>query len=156
MRAQPGSGTQGQSFGASDLLERLLSAWNDRNASEFAAMFADNGNIVGFDGSQANGREEIESHIGQVFGDHETAKYVWKIREVRLLSPETAVLRAVVGMIPPGKSDINPATNAIQSLVAERSEDSWLIALLQSTPAQFHGRPDEAEALTKELRELVK
>jgi uncharacterized protein (TIGR02246 family) len=154
--AQPGPSTHDQASELTGLFERLLQAWNDRNASEFASIFAGNGNMVGFDGSQANGREEIASHIGQVFRDHETAKYVWKVREVRLLSPETALLRAVVGMIPPGKSDINQATNAIQSLVAERRDDLLRIALLQSTPAQFHGRPEEAEALTMELRELVK
>jgi uncharacterized protein (TIGR02246 family) len=80
---------------------------------------------------------------------------VWKIREVKSLGPDVALLRAVVGMIPPGKTDINPATNAIQTLVALRQAESWKIALFQNTPAQFHGRPDDASALTEELQALV-
>lgn len=55
-------------------------------------------------------------------------------------------------MVPPGGSDINPAVNAIQSLVAVRREDLWRIALFQTTPAAFHGRPELSEQLTSELR----
>jgi hypothetical protein len=58
-------------------------------------------------------------------------------------------------MVPPGQSDINPAVNALQTLVVVLRADEWRIALLQNTPAQFHGRPEMAEALTRELRELL-
>ena len=57
-------------------------------------------------------------------------------------------------MIPPGKSDLNPATNAIQSLIAQKQGDGWRIALFQNTPAQFHGRLEAVEALTEELQAL--
>jgi len=137
------------------LYSHLLDAWNKRNAAEFAALFDEDGNQVGFDGSQVNGRTEIQSHLSGIFADHMTAAYVGKVREVRFLSPEVAVLRAVVGMIPHGKTDINPATNAIQSLVAVKREGQWRIALFQNTPAQFHGRPELAEQLTEELRKLL-
>ena len=33
-----------------------------------------------------------------------------------------AILRAVVGMVPRGGSDINPAVNAVQSLVCKKLE----------------------------------
>ncbi len=95
------------------LYNHLLDSWNKRNAADFAALFKEDGNQVGFDGSQVNGRAEIESHLSGIFADHMTAAYVGKVREVRFLSPEVAILRAVVGMVPHGKTDINPATNAI-------------------------------------------
>jgi len=72
------------------------------------------------------------------------------------LSPEIALLRAVVGMVPPGQNDINPDVNAIQSLVVVKQGDAWRIAHFQNTPAQFHGKPELAEALTEELRQLLK
>jgi len=78
------------------------------------------------------------------------------VREVRFLSTDIALLRAVVGMVPPGQNDINPAVNAIQSLVAVKDKDIWRITLFQNTPAQFHGRPELAEELTKELRQLLR
>lgn len=137
------------------LFEDLLAAWNDRDAARYAALFAEDGNVVGFDGSQYNGRAEIEAEIGKIFADHETAAYVWKVREVRFLSGEAALLRAVAGLLPRGQSDLNPAANAIQSLVAAKEGDAWRIALFQNTPAQFHMRPDLAEKLTEELRQLI-
>ncbi len=138
------------------LYHRLLDAWNMRDAAFFAAQFEDDGNCVGFDGSQIDGREAIEAEISQIFVNHETTSYVVKIREIRFLTPETAILRAIAGMVPPGRSDIDPAVNAIQSLVAVRRGDRWRIALFQNTPAQFHGRSGLAEALSAELREEIK
>jgi uncharacterized protein (TIGR02246 family) len=137
------------------LYEQLLDAWNRRDAHAFAAFVAEDGNVVGFDGSQINGRAEVEAQIGQIFADHQTAAYIGKIREVRFLTPGVAILRAVVGMVPPGQTDINPAVNTIQSLVATRRDAQWRIALFQNTPAQFHGRPDLVQQLTDELRQLL-
>jgi hypothetical protein len=65
------------------------------------------------------------------------------------------VLHAVAGMVPPRQSDINPAVNAMQTLVATKPDGRWQIALFQNTPAQFHGRPHLSEALTEELRQLL-
>jgi uncharacterized protein (TIGR02246 family) len=138
------------------LYQSLLDCWNKRNAAQFAALFADDGNVVGFDGSQLNGRSEIESSLAQIFRDHQTAAYIAKIREVRFLAPAVALLRAVAGMVPPGQSDINPAVNAIQTLVAVRHNDKWRIALFQNTPAAFHGRPEASQRLTEELRQVLR
>jgi len=139
-----------------ELYQRLLDAWNNRNATEMAALFDEHGNIVGFDGSQVNGRTGIESEMGQIFGHHQTPPYFAKTREVRFLTPEVSLLRAAAGMIPPGKSDIDPALNAVQSLVATKvSDNEWRIALFQTTPAQFHGRPELVQQLTDELRQLI-
>jgi len=43
----------------------------------------------------------------------------------------------------------------MQTMVAVNRAGEWRIALLQNTPAQFHGRPEMAEALTQDLRELL-
>jgi uncharacterized protein (TIGR02246 family) len=102
-----------------------------------------------------NGRAQIEAHLAPIFRDHPTAAFIAKVREVRPLSAEVAVLRAVAGMVPPGQSDLNPALNTIQTLVAARPEGRWQIELFQNTPAAFHGRPEESEALTQELRALL-
>jgi uncharacterized protein (TIGR02246 family) len=139
----------------SALYQQLLESWNKRDAAQFAALFAEDGNVVGFDGSQINGRAEIESQLRRIFADHPTAAYVAKIREVRRLSPDVMLLRAVAGMVPPGQADLNPAVNAIQSLVAAKHHGQWRIGLFQNTPAQFHGRPELVQQLTDELRQLL-
>jgi uncharacterized protein (TIGR02246 family) len=137
------------------LYRELLDGWNQRNAEAFAAPFAEDGEVIGFDGSEMTGRVDIASTLGQIFADHATASYVSTVRRVRLLSPELAILRAIVGMVPPGQSDLNPAVNAHQTLVAARREGIWRIALLQTTPAQFHGRPDLVQQMTEELRQML-
>ncbi len=137
------------------LYRGMLDNWNRRSAEGIGALYAEDAAVVGFDGSQMNGRAEVEQSMRQIFADHVTATYVGKVREVRFLTPEVAVLRAVVGMVPPGQSDLNPAVNAVQTLVAVRRGGRWHIALFQNTPAQFHGRPELAEQLTQELRELL-
>lgn len=137
------------------LYRELLDSWNKRSAGAFAALFAPDGYVIGFDGSQMSGREEIAATLGQIFADHLTTPYVSKVKEVRLLSPDVAILRAIVGMVSPGQSDINPAVNAIQTLVAARRDGTWSIALFQNTPAQFHGRPELVQQMTEELRQLL-
>ena len=138
------------------LYEELIAGWNDRDGAAFAAGFAPDGAVIGFDGSELEGRDAIAAEMQRIFADHETAPYVTKVKSVRLLSSEAAVLRAVAGMIPPGQSDLEPARNAHQTLVAAKQGGEWRIVLFQNTPAQFHGRPDLAERLTQELREAAK
>jgi uncharacterized protein (TIGR02246 family) len=153
---QPAQDAQSTDEAAIRTLHRqLIDAWNRRNAHDFAALIAEDGNLIGFDGSQLNGRSDIEAELQRIFRDHQTAPYIAKVREVRFLTPDVGILRAVVGMIPPGEKDLNPAVNAVQSLIAIRQNDQWRIALFQNTPAQFHGRPELVEALTAELRQLL-
>jgi uncharacterized protein (TIGR02246 family) len=137
------------------LYHELLESWNRRDAAAYAGLFETEATVIGFDGSSMSGSSEIEATLRQIFADHITAAYIGKVRRVGFLGPEVAILHAVVGMVPPGKSDINPAVNALQTLVASRSEGQWRIAWFQNTPAQFHGRPEAFEALSEELRQLL-
>jgi uncharacterized protein (TIGR02246 family) len=135
-----------------ELYERLIEAWNKRNARDYALLFASNGSIVGFDGSQVNGQLEIGAHVSEVFSHHQTASYVTIVREVRPIGGDVTILRANAGMVPPGKDDLDPELNAVQSMVAARKGGKWEIALFQNTPAAFHGRPELSKKLTEELR----
>lgn len=137
------------------LYTRLLEAWNRRDASGFAAQFAENGNTVGYDGSQLDGRVAIETELGRIFADHVPATYVARVREVRTLDAGSMLLLAVAGMVPPNGSAVNPERHAIQSLVAIAEGGAPRIALYQNTPAQFHGRPQLLEGLTAELQGVV-
>lgn len=135
--------------------EQLLNAWNTQDAEGFAALFTEDGNTVGFDGSSMNGREEIASELRRIFSDHRTASYVAKIREVREVAPQLVLIRAVAGMVPAGQEEINPATNAIQNLLLSRQAGRFRIEVMQNTPAAFHERPDLAEELSRELTDVL-
>lgn len=133
------------------LYRALIDAWNRRDAQAYARCFAPDGNAVGFDGSEMSGAVEIEKSLSGIFSHHPTAAYVTIVRQIRPLTNEIVLLRAVAGMVPPGEDRIKPQVNAIQSVLAQRFDAEWKVALLQNTPAAFHGRPADAEALTREL-----
>ena len=135
-----------------DLYARWLKCWNERDAAGMAALLSPSASMVGFDGSQMNGPAEIVATLGHIFANHPTAAYVSIVREVRVLTPDVLLLCAVAGMVPPGRSDINPAVNAIQSLVAVRYDRALRMELFQNPPAAFHGRPELVDALSAELR----
>lgn len=137
------------------LYHHLLDAWNNRNAHGMAELFTEDGESIGFDGSQSIGRMEIFSHLTPIFDHHPTAKFVSKVKSVRFLSTNIAILRAIAGMVPPGALDINPNVNTHHTLIAIHTEGNWQIQLFQNTPAQFHGRPELVEQMTEELRQLL-
>lgn len=137
------------------LYDQLLGSWNSRDATGFAALFCEDGETVGFDGSQLVGREEIAATLRHIFIDHPTPAYVGIVRTVRSPVPRMAVLRAVAGMIPAGGQDIDPALNAVQVMLAVEGASGWRIASFQNTPAQFHGHPELAAALSAELRQRL-
>jgi uncharacterized protein (TIGR02246 family) len=140
---------------AETLYRTLLQMWNERDAAGYGELFTDDGSLVGFDGSSVESRDAIVEHLRSIFHDHTPATYVGKVREIRQLSPSSTLLRGVVGMVPPGGADIDQRVNAIQAMVAVERDGRWRVAHLHSTPAAFHGRPDEVEALTAELRQVL-
>jgi uncharacterized protein (TIGR02246 family) len=135
---------------------RMLEAWNRRDPDGFAALFTRSASVVGFDGSQMSGPAEIASELRGIFRDHATAAYVARVREVRPVDAHVMLLRAVVGMVPPGTRELNPAANAVQSLIFVMEAGRPKIELLQNTPAALHGRPHLAEQLTHELEAVVR
>jgi uncharacterized protein (TIGR02246 family) len=133
----------------------LLDQWNKRSSGGFAALFQKNGIMIGFDGSQLNGQAEIYSVFEEIFSNFPTAAYISIIKEVRILSAESALLVAVAGMVPQGQDDISPAVNAVHSISVAKEEENWRIALFQNTPAAFHGRPEMSEKLSEDLRRAL-
>jgi uncharacterized protein (TIGR02246 family) len=130
----------------------LLRAWNLTDAAAFVADFADDGEVIGFDGSNLSGRDEIESELWRIFADHKVGTYIGIAHGVTLLTPDVAVLRAIAGVMPAGSSDINPDLNSVQRLTAVKRDGRWHIVLYHNTPAQLHGRPERVEQMTDELR----
>jgi len=138
------------------LYTSFLDGWNRRSGAAVAAGFADDGDIIGFDGSHHRGRLSIAADLRQVFGSHQTPTYVGIVRSVRPLAPGVALLLAHAGMIPPGGEDLDPALHTVHTVVAvDDGGGRWRISLLQATPAAWHGRDDAREALTQELRGLL-
>jgi uncharacterized protein (TIGR02246 family) len=137
------------------LYDTLITAWNDHDGRAMAAPFAEDGVIIGFDGSVSSGSQAIGSEMANIFADHETGRYAVKVTSVRELGQHAVILRAIAGLVPPSRTAINPETNSHQSVVAEMQHGQWLIVLFQNTPAQFHGRPSLVEEMTRELQAVA-
>ncbi len=79
-----------------------------------------------------------------------------RIREVRQLGPGHGAGASGRGT---GRSGhVGPESRGqrdSEPVLTERDGALW-IALLQNTPAAFHGRPDASEALTRELTEVLR
>jgi uncharacterized protein (TIGR02246 family) len=132
----------------------IIAAWNSGDPKGFAAQFAENGSVIGYDGSPSNSRAEIEAHLTAIFKDHKPGRFVTIVREVRQLSDTAGLVRANVGIIPNGQKEIKPEVNFLQTLTAVKQNGQWRAALLQA-PAQFHGRPEMSAQLTADLREAA-
>src|SRR5689334_21777375 len=107
------------------LYAQLLDAWNHRDAQAMAGLLRQDALVVGFDGSQLVGAAAAQEELGRIFRDHVPARYVGIVRSVNLLAPEIAVLHAVAGMVPPGRREIKPENNAVQTLTAVKHEGRW-------------------------------
>jgi uncharacterized protein (TIGR02246 family) len=130
---------------------RMIEAWNQRDSQKMAAAFDDEGLIIGLDGTHHCGALDIEESIGRVFRDHATPHFLTTVKSIRFLTADVAQLEAVVGMITPGKEELDPKLNAYQVMTAVCRSRRWVIALLQDTRAQLLGRPEGVEALSRGL-----
>jgi uncharacterized protein (TIGR02246 family) len=137
------------------LYEKLIAGWNAHDGETMAAPIADDGVIIGFDGSLSSGKQAIKTEMAGIFADHETGRYAVKVNSVRALGSQAVILRAIAGLVPPGQGAINPQTNSHQTVVAEEQNGQWRIVLFQNTPAQFHGRPELVEEMTRELQAIA-
>lgn len=136
-----------------DLYARVHEGWNSQSGDAFAAPFADDGTAIGFDGSVHSTRDGIASELSEIFADHEVGRYISVVESVRLIGNGAGVLRTIAGLVPPDKARIRPETNTHQTLIAEHVDGRWQVVLFQNTPAQFHGRPELAEAMANELQQ---
>ena len=59
------------------LHQRLLLFWNRQDASGMASLFREDGNTIGFDGSQLNGQNAIKTELEKVFAHHKTGHLMY-------------------------------------------------------------------------------
>lgn len=138
------------------LYEQVISSWDKRDAKGFAESFAEDAIIIGYDGSLHAGKYDLKSTLSEIFSAHPTPPYVCKIKSIKFVD-NISILHAIVGMIPPGKDELEPKLNAHQVMMASKGDDGqWLIHSFQNTPAAFHGRPELIDAMTDELNEILK
>jgi uncharacterized protein (TIGR02246 family) len=117
-----------------DLYGELMDGWNRGSGEDFAAVFAEDGDLVAFDGTHFAGRAQIAPFHQELFDKWmKGTRLVGRVKDVRFLSPNVALMHAVGSTIMRGKSVPSPERDSIQTLVATRQNGEWRLAAFQNT-----------------------
>jgi uncharacterized protein (TIGR02246 family) len=118
-----------------DLLYReLMEGWNRGSGEDFAAVFTEDGDLVAFDGTHFEGRAQIAPFHQELFDKWmKGTRLVGRVKDVRFLSPNVALMHAVGSTIKRAKSVPSPERDSIQTLVATRQNGEWRFAAFQNT-----------------------
>jgi uncharacterized protein (TIGR02246 family) len=116
------------------LYQELMDGWNRGSGEDFGAVFTEHGDLVAFDGTHFKGRGEIAPFHQELFDKWlKGSRLVGKVKDVRFLSPDVAVMHAVGSTVMRGKSEPSPERDSIQTLVAVRQDGEWRLAAFQNT-----------------------
>jgi uncharacterized protein (TIGR02246 family) len=123
------------------LYQQMMHGWNQGSGKAFAAVFAEDGDLIGFDGTHLKGRQEIARFHQPLFETHlKGTRLIGQATSVRFLSPDVALMHAIGGTVMRGKSAPSPERDSIQTLVAMRDGGEWGLAAFQNTRVRPIGR----------------
>ncbi len=138
------------------IYQQLMDGWNAGSGDAFASLFEEDGDLVGFDGTHFKGRQEIALFHQRLFDMFlKGSRLVGKVRNLRFLTSDVAVMHAIGGTVMPGQTDLESERNSVQTLVAVKRNGKWSLAAFQNTRATYIGRPEESQKLTEELQALL-
>jgi uncharacterized protein (TIGR02246 family) len=139
------------------LYQQVIDGWNAGRGDAFAAPFEEDADQMGFDGIHFKGRKEIASFHQHLFDmSLKGSRLVGKVRSVRFVTSDVAVMHAVGGTVMAGQTDLDPERNSVQTLFAvKRNNGKWGLAAFQNTRAAYISRPEESQKLTEELQALL-
>jgi uncharacterized protein (TIGR02246 family) len=123
------------------LYQQLMDGWNTGDAEAFAAPFAENGDLVAFDGSHFKGRREIIAYHQPLFDKWlKGTRLVGEVKAVKFLAPDVALFHAIGGTIMRNQSKPAPERDSIQTLVAVKRGGEWQVAAFQNTRVRPMGQ----------------
>src|SRR5918997_954362 len=138
-----------------DLYRELMDGWNRGSGEAFASAFTGDGDLVAFDGTHFEGRGEIAPFHQELFDKWlKGSRLVGKVKNVRFLSPDVALMHAVGSTVMRGKSEPSPERDSIQTLVAIRQDGQWRLAAFQNTRVRPMG-PNPIAFLLWALTDLL-
>lgn len=114
---------------------RQQQAWNEHDAHAYAALFAEDGDVVNVVAWWWKGRAEIESNLTRMFASNfrESTLALTRV-DVRFLSQDIAIAHVRWTMtgahMPPGLPE---PREGLQTLTVQRRDGKWLIAAFQNT-----------------------
>ncbi|MGW0521558.1 SgcJ/EcaC family oxidoreductase [Crossiella sp. NPDC003009] len=121
--------------------QRLVEAWNNGDATAYAAQFTEDVDYVTFHGMHIRGRAELESGHAKLFaGPLKGVKLGGGSAEatpsVKFLGPDVAVVVNSGGSSLPEDDAPAPERDSVTTAVVVRTDDRWLISAFQVTRRQ--------------------
>ena len=114
------------------LFAELIAAWGRGDGHAYGALFTDDADYVGFDGSHTKGRRAIAEWHQKLFETWlKGTRLTGQIEGLRFLSPDVALVLATGATLMPGKD--RPVRPSIQTLVAVKRDGTWRFASFHNT-----------------------
>jgi len=124
------------------LYQQTIDGWNQGSGDAFAAPYSEDSDFVGFDGTYLKGRQQIASFHQMLFDKFlRGSRLIGKIRSIRFIAENVAIMIAVGGTVLAGQSDIEPERNSIHTIIAVKRDSNWYFTAFQNSRAQYIGRP---------------
>ena len=125
-----GKGTKADEAEVRGLLDKINQAWARGDATAYASFHTPDADLVDFRGTHARGRQAIIGLLQPAFdGVLKNTRVQARIVAFRFLSPQVAIFHTKGRIVPTG-------ADSIQTFVATKGDQGWLIAAFQNTRLQ--------------------
>jgi uncharacterized protein (TIGR02246 family) len=120
---------------ASDIIEKLVDAWNRRDWLSFSRLFAEDADYVTGGGLRLAGRDRIRDDLSSRSEISSTHGQVTLVTEsLKILRPDVAVALCRWQMGTDGSQTDGPRIRAgLLTIVIENSDEAWRIVALHNT-----------------------
>jgi len=109
-----------------DIITRMIDDWNDGNAAEFAAPFAEDADFIAFEGTHLKGREQIRAFHERLFNDElKGTRLEGGAKFVRFLGPALAVMHAWGTTTLKGQTNASSSRDSMQLFVVTKRDGEW-------------------------------
>jgi uncharacterized protein (TIGR02246 family) len=100
------------------LYQKKIQGWNSGDGEKFAEPYTDDTNYIGFDDTYLKGRQEIAAFHQMLFdmflGE---GRLLGKIKSIRFITSDVAVVVAIGGTLEADQSNINPERNSRHPII---------------------------------------
>ncbi len=115
------------------MVYQLESAWNAGDGNAFAALFADDADVIHILGGYYSGRDTIRAGHRMIFGTiYKGSTVRYSVEKIKFIRPDVALvfLRQFLQLLQDGTPH---EVQARPMIVAENVEGKWQIAAMQNT-----------------------
>ncbi|MGP2440367.1 SgcJ/EcaC family oxidoreductase [Streptomyces sp. JW3] len=114
---------------------RMIEGWNHGDAAAFAADFAQDAELIDFDGTVHKGRDTVIAFQQPAFDTFLKGSRLVRgeVEFARVVAPGFAVIHHRFGMVMAGEAEPPPSRYFLQLFAVIWQNDRWEIATLQNT-----------------------